>query len=361
MLFNKQNFFSSFNPFYRKITGKTSSSTIRSNVEFLLDEFSKQSIITDIRQIAYCFATAAHETGWKFAPIKEFRGKTLTRQQKKYWGSGYYGRGYVQLTWDYNYEKAGKKLSVDLLGNPELALNPDVAFKTMLYGMQEGWFTGQKLSNYINSTKKDYKGARKIINGTDKNALIASYAETFESILKSSLDKVEVPAKEIPALIVPDVDVPEIVPVKEESPKQEEASTPAVEASSTVSNEVDGKKTEQTTSVLNEQNVNDIAQIKSPEPYNGIGFWSTIKRDLAGVGVSNLTFQGIAEYVSQINGYALPAKLLVTLAWGVLILSVAYLVFRIIHYLIDSWKKNQKLKAEISTNTAVDKKNIEWV
>lgn len=54
----------------------------------------------------------------------------------------------------------------------------------MIIGMTEGMFTGRKLSNYFGANKADYVSARSIINGTDKQALIASYAERFEAILR---------------------------------------------------------------------------------------------------------------------------------------------------------------------------------
>lgn len=188
MKFNKEEFFSQFRVFYKNKTGKpTMSAGIATSVDFLLNEFSNYpQQWKKIEHIAYAFATIAHETAWTFKPIKEYRGKTLSTQQKKYWNTGYYGRGYVQLTWDYNYKKAGQKLKVDLLGNPDLALDADIAFQILTYGMLEGWFTGKKLSTYITNTTKDYTNARRIINGTDKASLIASYALAFEKMLREA-------------------------------------------------------------------------------------------------------------------------------------------------------------------------------
>ncbi|MDN5893324.1 MAG: hypothetical protein L0H93_04800, partial [Nocardioides sp.] len=40
-------------------------------------------------------------------------------------GATYTGRGYIQLTGDFNYEAAGNDLGVDLLGNPDLAASLD--------------------------------------------------------------------------------------------------------------------------------------------------------------------------------------------------------------------------------------------
>lgn len=51
----------------------------------------------------------------------------------------YYGRGYIQLTWDSNYEAFGKVIGMDLLGNPDLALKPDIAAKaTVWYWTKNG-------------------------------------------------------------------------------------------------------------------------------------------------------------------------------------------------------------------------------
>lgn len=57
----------------------------------------------------------------------------------------------------------------------------------MSYGMVKGAFTGKKLSDYINSSKSDYREARRIINALDQAEKIESYAVKFESALKDSL------------------------------------------------------------------------------------------------------------------------------------------------------------------------------
>ena len=46
-------------------------------------------------------------------------------------------------------------------------------------GMILGTFTGKKLGDYFKGVKQDWEGARRIINGTDKKALIASYAQKY--------------------------------------------------------------------------------------------------------------------------------------------------------------------------------------
>jgi predicted chitinase len=46
----------------------------------------------------------------------------------------YYGRGPIQLSWDYNYRAAGDALGIDLLNNPDLVANDaSVGWKTALW------------------------------------------------------------------------------------------------------------------------------------------------------------------------------------------------------------------------------------
>ncbi len=80
----------------------------------------------------------------------------------------FYGRGYVQLTWYDNYLRAGSELGVDLVKNPELALQPEIAAKIMRLGIVGGWFTGRKLAHYFSGSLKDFVNAHAIINGDVK-------------------------------------------------------------------------------------------------------------------------------------------------------------------------------------------------
>jgi len=101
-------------------------------------------------------------------------------------GFRYRGRGCVHLTWKNNYQKAKDKYSVDFVNHPELASDFKYAIPIMVWGMEEGIFTGKKLSTYINSVSIDYEGARKVINGSDQKFLIANYAKKFQGILEKT-------------------------------------------------------------------------------------------------------------------------------------------------------------------------------
>ncbi len=45
---------------------------------------------------------------------------------------------------------------------------------------------GETLSKHINAEKKDYKSARRIINGQDKDWIIAEYAQGIEECLMNA-------------------------------------------------------------------------------------------------------------------------------------------------------------------------------
>ena len=91
----------------------------------------------------------------------------------------------MQLTHWVNYKFAGEQLGIDLINNPDLALEPKYAAEILVKGSINGWFTSKKLSDYINDKSKNYYQARRVINSLDKAQLIASYAVVFEKALRS--------------------------------------------------------------------------------------------------------------------------------------------------------------------------------
>lgn len=163
-------------------------------MNYMLDVYERDYNWPDLRWIAYAFATAYHETAFTMQPIKEY-GSQSYLQSKPYYP--YYGRGYVQLTWEDNYRKMGSKLGVNMLGdNKDRALEPAIAAEVMYAGMRDGDFTGKKLSDYFSATVNDPVNARRIINGTDKAQTIAGYHEKFLTAFKDS--SVSAPSPEVP-------------------------------------------------------------------------------------------------------------------------------------------------------------------
>jgi hypothetical protein len=99
----------------------------------------------------------------------------------------YYGRGYVQLTWWSNYAKSGIAIGqgLKLLLDPELVKDKAIAYELMSHGMRtgQGFANGHTFAKFFSGSSRDYKGARKMVNGSDHAADIAAIAEKFETIL----------------------------------------------------------------------------------------------------------------------------------------------------------------------------------
>lgn len=212
MKFNRKKFFDGF----KKHFDSSLDQSQVDGIEFLLTSFEKEPLWKDVRHIAYALATIYHETAASMQPVEEgyylgspTRVKNFQKTLRYY---PYFGRGYVQLTWERNYVKAGKALGVDFVKNPKLVMQPDYSFQILTRGMFEGWFTGKKLSTYIHGTVCDYVNARKIINGTDKAGLIAGYARLFEKLLRDSgspSDRTAVPPADSSSLESETADAPE--------------------------------------------------------------------------------------------------------------------------------------------------------
>lgn len=169
----------------------------------------------DTPKRAYVFATAYHETGRTMQPVEEnlnYSAAGLLKTFPKYFtpmmaqsyarrpvdianrvyadrmgngpvtsGDGYRfrGRGYVQITGRDNYERFG------IVDNPEEACRPEIAARILVDGMEHGSFTGLPMSRFINDTITSFVGARAVVNGHDRAAMIAGYALSFNAALRA--------------------------------------------------------------------------------------------------------------------------------------------------------------------------------
>ncbi|MHA6235807.1 hypothetical protein [Pseudomonas fluorescens group sp. PF-69] len=180
-------------------------------VRTINNHYKSSSLSANIYEISYMLATVRHETYYyptgeffsekpeigelsyfnKYDPILAPTEKLRMRARQNgntEEGDGYKyrGRGCVHLTWKNNYQKFSRLLGFDFVSNPEAAGKFEYSVPIMIIGMSRGLFTGRKMADYLNRKGIDYLSARKIINGTDKQELLASHAEKFESILKKT-------------------------------------------------------------------------------------------------------------------------------------------------------------------------------
>lgn len=154
-------------------------------IHCILNEWEATLPDGDPRWLAYALGTTHHETDKTMQPIEEYAkgGERWYAKPDAETGHAYYGRGFVQLTHKANYQKAGDKLGLDLVHQPSLALERDVAAKILIRGMAEGWFTGAKFDWYFNKEREDWINARRIINGLDRAELVAGYAKRYHEAL----------------------------------------------------------------------------------------------------------------------------------------------------------------------------------
>jgi putative chitinase len=148
--------------------------------------------LADPRWLAYMLATVLAECGKNMLPVREGFMSTdvdarayVKRKGYPYAkavnGQVYYGRGLVQLTWLKNYQKMQDLLGIELVRDPDLALDPGHAAKIMFKGMTLGTFTGRRLEDFFDGTATDWRGARRIINKLDRADEIATYGKQFHS------------------------------------------------------------------------------------------------------------------------------------------------------------------------------------
>lgn len=186
---NRKKFFDGIR--HEPFAGRLSSGQVK-GINFILDEWERREW-KDLRWLAYILATTKWETAHTMQPIKELGSQAYLRG-KRYWP--WIGRGYVQLTWERNYEAMREGVleltGLDIVKNPDYAMDPHAAAYIMFEGMLKGTFTRKKLSDFFNDDTTDWVNARKIINGLDRAREIAGIAKQFYSDLVEASKGAEV-------------------------------------------------------------------------------------------------------------------------------------------------------------------------
>ena len=185
--YNKEAFFSRYKLLFGKINHQQTD-----GLDFLLTKLNESKRIDSVSKAAYVLATIKWETTHTFQPITEYGSEAYLKSKKYY---PFIGRGYVQLTWRDNYKKFGDALGIDLVKNPGLANEPEIAWQILEMGMTDNFgvqdpdFTNYTLENYFYNNHYDFVNARKIINPKDYKSYqpIAEIAEKFYECLLGSI------------------------------------------------------------------------------------------------------------------------------------------------------------------------------
>lgn len=123
----------------------------------------KERNIDDKATVIAALATIGVETG-SFAPISEYasgdayEGRTDLGNTQSGDGRRYKGRGFIQITGRSNYRQYGQLLGVDLEGNPDLALDPQIAARILA-----AYFVQRKIPEMARSG--NWGGVRVAVNG----------------------------------------------------------------------------------------------------------------------------------------------------------------------------------------------------
>lgn len=128
-----------------------------------LNPAMKWADISTPERIAAFVAQCAHEsdgfnTMREYASGREYEGREDLGNTEEGDGERFAGRGYIQITGRYNYERAGKDLDLDLVNNPEWAESPELA------GYIAAWYwNSRNLNRYADAG--DFITITRRING----------------------------------------------------------------------------------------------------------------------------------------------------------------------------------------------------
>jgi putative chitinase len=149
--------------------------TINKNYGLVLKGLASLGIADPTMEL-YGFATINVETG-SFEPIPEWgRGGGRYRTPT----GDYYGRGFIQLTWESNYRAAGEAIGIDLINNPDLALRPDIAAKIFAWYLAEGNHQ-ERIRNALKVG--DLAAARAVVNGGTNG--LQGFSDSYNTGLKA--------------------------------------------------------------------------------------------------------------------------------------------------------------------------------
>jgi predicted chitinase len=134
--------------------------------------FAKTGSDTVRKQEAAAFlANAHHETGGLFYITEINKGNDLCDETQPYGcpaGTyGYYGRGPIQLSWNFNYKAAGDALGLNLLANPYLVeQQASVAWQTALWYWMTQSGPGTMTPHTAMTTNRGFGETIRSINGS---------------------------------------------------------------------------------------------------------------------------------------------------------------------------------------------------
>lgn len=131
------------------------------HIAYALDDLGMWDVPTVIAAIA-----TVRVEGGDFAPVREayWLSEAWRAANLRYYP--YYGRGFVQLTWESNYRAAGNAIGIDLVAEPDRALDPSVAAWNLAYYFRDhGVPNMQHLAQDAWLNTWDWRPTRRYVQG----------------------------------------------------------------------------------------------------------------------------------------------------------------------------------------------------
>lgn len=173
---------------FQAIAPNVSDDNARLWLPYLNASMLEAGITDDTRKAAY-LAQLAHETDGfntleEYASGADYEGRSDLGNTQRGDGRRFKGRGAIQLTGRANYTSASQRLGVDLVNNPELAAEPEYAFRVSAdYWSQHG------LNDLAD--RGDFEGITDVINYYDPESRRRSrraYHRTATTQMEQSAD-----------------------------------------------------------------------------------------------------------------------------------------------------------------------------
>lgn len=136
--------------------------------------------------MAGAMATIRVEVGKNFKPIREYasgeayEGRKDLGNTEKGDGVRYAGKGFIQLTGRANYAYFGQKIGLDLISNPDLALDVEVGAKILAHYFKDRGVVEACLA-------KDWLKVRKLINGVNRATGMPNGYQDFINVITQYL------------------------------------------------------------------------------------------------------------------------------------------------------------------------------
>lgn len=154
--------------------------------------FAKEGSLEDRkRELAAALGNSEHESD-HFKATREYNQANwpLYCQGSCTPGLQYYGRGPIQLSWNFNYQAAGQAMGIDLLSNPDLvATDSKIAWQTMMWYWMTQSGPGSMTPHRAIISSQSFGETIRSINGAlecnGKNpAQVSARQQYFQNVLR---------------------------------------------------------------------------------------------------------------------------------------------------------------------------------